>query len=386
MKTNQESQNIASHESKSLVKEFEETKKSNKKPEECLPSKEKKSVDDDKKSSKKIQKKYKENNEDIDEESLDCSSFFFSCRKYYDESEILIIQSQNRDEDLSIEYILPKSKNLKGVTSKMHKLYKQKNTKILRGRSFANSKEILDFILELTKNNQILKTFDSEFIYNTETNSLIPKSTFVDNKISVRNSVLGQNCIIKADIDHCFISDNCNVTEPQAEKLILKTETIDLIKKPDVKKKKKKLKNTKSSDFFSDVQNYLTTAFEDFMDDKVGVEKIAEQLTQYKIVWSASNLEMVEAFGKFVGRTVSKAKDYEDKAIDLSQIFSVITGQTKDMDVQVHLIFSMNDTLDICDSKEKIMILFKITFLQCEEGLVSKKAMRKSKLFTDFGL
>ncbi|WUR04153.1 translation initiation factor eIF-2B subunit epsilon (EIF2B5) [Vairimorpha necatrix] len=237
-----------------------------------------------------------------------------------------------------------------------------------------NIKLQIEDISQFSQNINLLKSDNNYFFESPEGFSIENVVLGYNNKLEddfyIKDSSVGNRCVISGNIKKCIIWDDISITEDLEENIVFGTgHKFDVhyleievdIEEPDIKK----------NNFFEDINDYLND-----LDINSDIDNMLRQISLIKIVWNASNLDFIEAFVIFLINLIDE-EDMEMSTINASVFFPLLQGNINSTEDQEELLLIMyNLTLDQ-DIEYRKQVLFRFGYLFIEDGIINKNVLKK---------
>ncbi|EPR79907.1 Translation initiation factor eif-2b epsilon subunit, partial [Spraguea lophii 42_110] len=210
--------------------------------------------------------------------------------------------------------------------------------------------------------------------------SIVGRNSKIEEDIPVRSSFISDGCEVKASLNDCIIWDGVSVTENLTDCLVISNNADGIIQislcdeEPTDSESQDEPKNKES--FYSDVLDYLISTIEPLLNNNLPIETIVQQVNLFRIMWNASNYDLLEVFAIFLVEILDHL-DFDNSTITGSLFFPVISGTTKEIESQEFLLENINENLAGKSKEFRENIVGMYGFLLLEDGYISRRTLRK---------
>jgi translation initiation factor eIF-2B subunit epsilon len=215
---------------------------------------------------------------------------------------------------------------------------------------------------------------------------------FMDNNVIVNNTVLGTKNRLNNDskLENCFVGDGCTINGNISKCIVW--DDIHINQDLDgyiVFSKDHKIPFTHleiemdleeevidTTNFFDDLVGYLKDCLDSVRKDKIQIEEVIKQVNMLRIIWNASDLDLIEAFSVFLTDIVSP-EDVEDSAINGSFFFPILENTVntpKKQQELLVLIWTQMKDLDL-DFKKNVFCIY--AYQLFEDGVISRSVYKE---------
>jgi translation initiation factor eIF-2B subunit epsilon len=156
------------------------------------------------------------------------------------------------------------------------------------------------------------------------------RSTVKDD-LNVKTSVVGNKCKIKGNIKGCIVWDDVCVCTDLLDCVVFSSDDngvaeINVVEKSEESGNEEEV--AKDVTFFKDILDYLNSIVKSTEKTRVNMEEISRQVSLLRIVWNASDLDLVEAFSIFLVNMINP-DDVDGSTIGVSVYFSLCCVGTR---------------------------------------------------------
>lgn len=200
--------------------------------------------------------------------------------------------------------------------------------------------------------------------------SFVGESSLIE--ASIYNSIVWDNCIVKKDLkDHVFISDDHIFDIFHLESSNLEA----LANTPHSQSSKT------NETFFDDLKSYLLGLVTTAKFYNSGLAEVYKQISLLRIVWNASQQEVVEAFAYFFIDIIDVGS-LENSLSQASNYFGIVSHYLKEQKNEELLLEVMYDCLSHHTQEIRVQIFFNYAYLLVQDKVIDKSVMKKySKLY-----
>lgn len=205
-------------------------------------------------------------------------------------------------------------------------------------------------------------------------NTVIGHDLKFKRKYSIKDSVVGHGCLIEGNIDRCIIWDDLNVRQDFMDHIVFSDGGVVHYNHLEVEAEEQ-YEPKKETSFFDDVLSYLWSVVgEDLYE--IDINDVTKQISLLRIVWNASELDLIEAFSMFLVEMID-SNDVEGSMINASMFFPVLYGRTKGKEEQETLMELLVQGLSDSSYDVRRELVLRYGYLLFEDGLVSRSTLKK---------
>lgn len=208
----------------------------------------------------------------------------------------------------------------------------------------------------------------------------------INTGIVISNSFVGDCCSIDGNIQNCIIWDNCKITGDHSGRIVFSDNIMFDVchleldsynsNSSEMQEESSDEEENENQSFFSNVNSLLhehVTTARFYDNDMVDVYK---QVSLLRIVWNASQVEVIEAFGFFFVDMLD-LDNLEDSLSKASVFFGIIANYITDKQDEECLMETIYNNVYEMDPELKVQILFNYGFLFVQDKIIDKSVVKK---------
>jgi translation initiation factor eIF-2B subunit epsilon len=241
-----------------------------------------------------------------------------------------------------------------------------------------NIKYEIEDISQLTQNSDLLKSDNNYFFDLPEgfsiENTVLGYNNKLGDEYCIKDSSVGNRCIISGNVRRCIIWDDVNVTEDLEEIIVFSNGHKINVHYLEVEMEIEEVEEEKGN-FFDDIVTYLNEC-DEILESDNNLESIIRQVNLIRIVWNASDLDFIEAFAIFLIEYINE-NDMESSTINASAYFPLLSGSINCIEDQEELLSIMYNLMIENDIEYRKQVLFRYGYLFIEDGIICKNVLKK---------
>lgn len=244
----------------------------------------------------------------------------------------------------------------------------------LLGLKHHNSESLKDFVQ--VESNFFFEAPDAEQ-QKPISNTVIGCDLRLEKQSSIRDSVVGHGCLIEGNISRCIIWDDVSVQEDFMDHIVFSKGRVHYNHlEIEIEEECEARKETS---FFEDVSSYLWSVAGQEDTCEMDMDDIVKQISLLRIVWNASELDLIEAFSMFLVEMVD-VNDVEGSTINASLFFPVLYGHTNDSEEQETLMDLLVQGFEEASQDVRKDVVSRYGYLLVEDGLISRSTFKRCSL------
>lgn len=234
-------------------------------------------------------------------------------------------------------------------------------------------------------NSEVLKGFtqvESNFFFDVPgvelhepiTNTVIGHDLKFKKRHFIKDSIVGHGCYIGGNISRCIIWDDVRVQQDFMDHIVYSEGRVIHYNHLEVEAEEEH-EIRKETSFFDDVLLYLWSVAEEKSPCGADMNDVIKQISLLRIVWNASELDLVEAFSMFLVEMVD-LEDIEGSTINASAFFPILYGHTNEKEEQELLMDMLFQGFDSSPLSTKRDVIYRYGYLLVEDRLISRSTFR----------
>ncbi|KAF9764131.1 Translation initiation factor eIF-2B subunit epsilon [Nosema granulosis] len=229
--------------------------------------------------------------------------------------------------------------------------------------------------------------YTNELLNYTETkvqNTVLGSNNRFKDNFRLNNCFVGSGCTISGNISKCIVWDDIDLSQDlngyivfsENKKISFDHLEIEIEIEEQVRA---------TSTFFDDLVGYLKECLEEVYLERVEIEEVIKQVNMLRIIWNASDLDLIEAFAVFLTDIVSP-EDVEDSAISASFFFPILEGSVNTPEKQEELLVHIYNQIRDKDPEFRKKVFCIYGYQLFEDGVISRPVFKEYNMLVKKGL
>ncbi|KHN69655.1 subunit of translation initiation factor 2B [Ordospora colligata OC4] len=198
---------------------------------------------------------------------------------------------------------------------------------------------------------------------------------FVMNRF-IRDSVVGHGCFIGGNVDRCIVWDDVCVEDDFMDHIMFSEGQMFHCSHLEEDEEEEEYCNKERTSFFDDVLVYMMDVAQRDYVEEIDIEDVVKQITLLRIMWNASEVDLIEAFSIFLVEIVEE-EDVDGSTIKGSMFFPVIEEHMYEIERQEMLMSLVLQGLSEYSKIVRRNVVNRYGYLLFDDGIISCSVMKK---------
>lgn len=215
-------------------------------------------------------------------------------------------------------------------------------------------------------------------------NTVLGSNNRFKNDFRLNDCFVGSGCTISGNISKCIVWDDIDVSQDLSGYIVFSEDRKIPFNHLEIEIEMEE-ETKATSNFFDDLVGYLKECVDDVQIERLEIEEVVKQVNMLRIIWNASDLDLIEAFAVFLTDIVSP-DDVEDSAINASFFFPVLEGSVNTTAKQENLLVNIyNQIRDKSpDFRKRVFCIYGYQLF--EDGVISRPVFKEYNMLVKKGL
>ncbi|KAH9411475.1 hypothetical protein HK407_05g08500 [Ordospora pajunii] len=192
----------------------------------------------------------------------------------------------------------------------------------------------------------------------------------------IRDSVVGHGCFIGGNVNRCIVWDDVCIENDFMDHIMYSEGQTFHCSHLEEDEGEEDYCSKERTSFFDDVLAYMMEVAHRDDVEEIGIEDVVKQITLLRIVWNASEVDLIEAFSMFLVEVVEE-EDVDGSTIKGSMFFPVIEEHMYEIEMQEMLMSLVLQGLSEYPKGVRRNVVNRYGYLLFGDGIISRSVLKK---------